>query len=113
MVARGQTNQEIAENLLLSVSTVKKHVRQIISKLGVSDRTQAAIRALESVLRPDQDATLDSFAGAGGRRGVLLVTQRIPHGRRDPSTRHLVLEDHSYSVPSPMPSAPYRRIFVS
>ena len=65
MVARGQTNQEIAENLLLSVSTVKKHVRQIISKLGVSDRTQASIRALESGLRPDQDATLDSFAGAG------------------------------------------------
>ena len=56
LVARGQTNQQIAENLLLSVSTVKKHVRQIISKLGVSDRTQAAIQALELGLRPDRDA---------------------------------------------------------
>ncbi len=54
-VARGQTNQQIAENLLLSVSTVKKHVRQIISKLEVSDRTQAAIRALELGLRPERD----------------------------------------------------------
>jgi DNA-binding NarL/FixJ family response regulator len=55
LVARGQTNQQIAENLLLSVSTVKKHVRQIISKLGVSDRTQAAIRALELGLRLERD----------------------------------------------------------
>ena len=55
LVARGQTNQQIAENLLLSVSTVKKHVRQIISKLEVSDRTQAAIRALELGLRPERD----------------------------------------------------------
>jgi DNA-binding NarL/FixJ family response regulator len=55
LVSRGQTNQQIAENLLLSVSTVKKHVRQIISKLGVSDRTQAAIRALELGLRPERD----------------------------------------------------------
>jgi DNA-binding CsgD family transcriptional regulator len=54
LVSRAQTNQQIAENLLLSVSTVKKHVRQIISKLEVSDRTQAAIRALELGLRPDR-----------------------------------------------------------
>ncbi len=55
LVARGQTNQQIAENLLLSLSTVKKHVRQIISKLDVSDRTQAAIRALELGLRLERD----------------------------------------------------------
>lgn len=55
LVARGQTNQQIAENLLISVSTVKKHVRQVISKLGVSDRTQAAVRAIESGMRPDRD----------------------------------------------------------
>jgi DNA-binding NarL/FixJ family response regulator len=55
LVARGQTNQQIAENLLISVSTVKKHVRQVISELGVSDRTQAAVRAIESGMRPDRD----------------------------------------------------------
>jgi DNA-binding NarL/FixJ family response regulator len=47
LVARGYTNQQIARTLLISVSTVKKHVRNVISKLGVSDRTQAAVRALE------------------------------------------------------------------
>jgi DNA-binding NarL/FixJ family response regulator len=47
LVARGYTNQQIARELLISVSTVKKHVRSAISKLGVSDRTQAAVRAVE------------------------------------------------------------------
>jgi DNA-binding NarL/FixJ family response regulator len=47
LVARGYTNQQIARKLLISVSTVKKHVRNAICKLGVSDRTQAAVRAVE------------------------------------------------------------------
>ena len=47
LVARGYTNQQISRYLLISVSTVKKHVRNAISKLGVSDRTQAAVRAVE------------------------------------------------------------------
>jgi len=47
LVARGQTNQQIAENLVVSVSTVKNHVHRIIRKLGVSDRIQAAILAIE------------------------------------------------------------------
>jgi DNA-binding NarL/FixJ family response regulator len=47
LTARGRTNQQIAHELLISVSTVKKHVQSIISKLGVSDRTQAAVRAVE------------------------------------------------------------------
>jgi len=47
LVAKGQTNQQIAENLLISTFTVKTHVQRIIGKLGVSDRTQAAVRAAE------------------------------------------------------------------
>src|SRR5215208_5600164 len=45
-IAQGRTNRQISEDLLVSVSTVKKHVHQIITKLGVSDRTQAAISAI-------------------------------------------------------------------
>jgi DNA-binding NarL/FixJ family response regulator len=48
LLSQGQTNPEIAQNLLFSVSTVKAQVRSILSKLGVSDRTQAAVRAIES-----------------------------------------------------------------
>jgi DNA-binding NarL/FixJ family response regulator len=47
LMARGHANQQIARELHLSVSTVKKHARNIILKLEVSDRTQAAVKAIE------------------------------------------------------------------
>ncbi len=47
LVAEGKTNAEIAHQLFISVGTVKVHVERIIDKLGVSDRTQAAVRAVE------------------------------------------------------------------
>jgi DNA-binding NarL/FixJ family response regulator len=50
LLAQGMTNREIAAQLTLSVGTVKIHVEHIIAKLGVSDRTQAAVRAVESGL---------------------------------------------------------------
>src|SRR5215218_4168049 len=50
LLSKGQTNPQIAQNLLVSRGTVKIHVQHIISKLGVSDRTQAAVRAIEAGL---------------------------------------------------------------
>ena len=47
LLTKGQTNREIARELTVSVSTVKIHVEHILDKLGVSDRTQAAVRAIE------------------------------------------------------------------
>jgi DNA-binding NarL/FixJ family response regulator len=47
LLAQGHTNREIAQNLVLSSGTVKVHVQRIIRKLRVSDRTQAAVRAIE------------------------------------------------------------------
>ena len=47
LVARGATNQEIAESLYISKATVKSHLIQICNKLGVSDRTSAVTTALE------------------------------------------------------------------
>ncbi len=47
LLSQGQTNPQIAQNLMVSRGTVKIHVQHIISKLGVSDRTQAAVRAFE------------------------------------------------------------------
>jgi DNA-binding NarL/FixJ family response regulator len=48
LLSQGQTNPQIAQNLMVSRGTVKIHVQHIISKLGVSDRTQAAVRAIEA-----------------------------------------------------------------
>ena len=47
LLAQGQTNREIARALTVSMSTVKIHVEHILAKLGVCDRTQAAVRAIE------------------------------------------------------------------
>jgi NarL family two-component system response regulator LiaR len=55
LVARGRTNQQIARSLLISVSTVKKHVRNITFKLGVSDRVQAAVKAIALGLPHDEE----------------------------------------------------------
>jgi DNA-binding NarL/FixJ family response regulator len=44
LTAQGYTNQQIARALFISVSTVKKRLRGVASKLGVSDRTQATAR---------------------------------------------------------------------
>ena len=45
-VALGKTNQEIAAELIVSATTVKTHIQNILQKLNVSDRTQAAVVAL-------------------------------------------------------------------
>jgi DNA-binding NarL/FixJ family response regulator len=47
LVAAGKTNPQIAAELHLSPATARNHVEHILRKLGVSDRTQAAVHALE------------------------------------------------------------------
>jgi DNA-binding NarL/FixJ family response regulator len=49
-VARGRSNREIARALTLSEKTVKTHVSSILGKLGVQDRTQAALHAVRTGL---------------------------------------------------------------
>lgn len=46
LIAEGLTNKEIARRLDISPATVKAHVERIIGKLGVADRTQAAVLAM-------------------------------------------------------------------
>jgi DNA-binding NarL/FixJ family response regulator len=46
LLARGLSNAEIANRLFLSKGTVRNYVSAILAKLGVSDRTQAAVLAL-------------------------------------------------------------------
>lgn len=44
-IGEGMTNQQISEELFIGVKTVKTHVSNILGKLGLSDRTQAAVYA--------------------------------------------------------------------
>lgn len=48
LIAEGKTNKEIARSLDISPATVKVHVERIIGKLGVADRTQAAVLAVKT-----------------------------------------------------------------
>ncbi len=47
LIADGKSNQEIADELFITLKTVKTHVSNILSKLEVSDRTQATIYAFK------------------------------------------------------------------
>ena len=50
LIARGESNADIARSLTISVKTVRNHVSNIFSKLQVADRAQAVIRAREAGL---------------------------------------------------------------
>lgn len=47
LMVRGMSNDEIGSHLTIAASTVKFHINHILSKMGVSDRTQAVISALK------------------------------------------------------------------
>jgi NarL family two-component system response regulator LiaR len=55
LIAEGMNNREIAEKLFISDKTVKTHVSNILSKLHLDDRTQAAIYALRHGLTSDKN----------------------------------------------------------
>jgi LuxR family maltose regulon positive regulatory protein len=52
LIAAGQRNQEIADELVISLATVKRHISNLYGKLGVSHRTQAIARAQDVGLLP-------------------------------------------------------------
>lgn len=58
-LARGRSNQEIARILVISEPTVRTHLANILSKLHLADRTQAAIYALQHQVVPLSDALED------------------------------------------------------
>jgi NarL family two-component system response regulator LiaR len=55
LVAKGMSNKEIAEKLIISEKTTKTHLSNILSKLHLADRTQVAIYALRKRLVPMND----------------------------------------------------------
>lgn len=54
LIARGRSNPEIARELYLSVETIKTHARTLYRKLGVANRTQAALEASRFGVAPPE-----------------------------------------------------------
>jgi DNA-binding NarL/FixJ family response regulator len=52
LIASGMSNKEIARELVMTERTVKGHVSNILGKLGLQDRTQAALYAVRHGLAP-------------------------------------------------------------
>jgi NarL family two-component system response regulator LiaR len=106
-LARGRSNREIARSLSVTEETVKSHVSSILAKLGLADRTQAAIYALQHHLVP-LDQALESLprpAVVGGAARLYLADVLLrpylhgadrPH-QAFPERSELVLDPHRHA----------------
>ena len=70
-LASGSTNREIADRLIVSVATVKANLEHIFAKLGVRDRTEAAVRGVELGLVGQPQSRPDDAATGNGRRAEI------------------------------------------
>ncbi len=69
LIARGHSNAEIAEAFVISEGTVKTHVKRVLSKLDLRDRTQAASFAYEiGFVQPGDTASADVPTPIDSRR---------------------------------------------
>jgi DNA-binding CsgD family transcriptional regulator len=71
LLARGLSNREIAERLVISPRTVGNHVEHIYAKIGSSGRATASLFAMQHGLLPDDGSVDGAVASglAGARRG--------------------------------------------
>jgi ATP/maltotriose-dependent transcriptional regulator MalT len=79
LVAQGDSNQEIATALVLSVETVKRHMGNILSKLQARNRTQAVAQARTLGLLADEPEVGSVFHG-----GVTIELKRVRYAHRAP-----------------------------
>ena len=91
LIARGMSNQQIVDRLVISPKTVRNHVSNIFSKMQVRDRAEAVVRAREAGLggeRP-RDAAVPAAIGTRGpmTAGTLDPEDRRRRRDRPPSSR--------------------------
>ncbi len=113
LVASGASNKQIAQQLVISLNTVKVHVRNIFGKIGVASRTEAALYAIraglvrmpgESVaVAPDEDALpLDEPDDGGAAAEIATAPASAPPAAEG-------IEPTSSPVVSAPPAQPRRR----
>ena len=89
-LAQGRSNREIARALRVSEKTVKAHVSSVLAKLGVQDRTQAALFAVRHEHGDEQGARLKPARlvrpGSGDVGSVSTAQQSVQNGTTDGTT---------------------------
>ena len=56
LIADGFTNRQISSSLSIRESTVENHIHHIYTKLGISNRAQAVLRAFQIIIVPQTDS---------------------------------------------------------
>jgi NarL family two-component system response regulator LiaR len=85
LIARGLSNQEIAERAFISPNTIKSTIRSAYNKIGVRSRTQAVLWALANGFQPDTERTIDrALADVVPTRDVALAVPQRPRQPRTP-----------------------------
>jgi hypothetical protein len=82
LVAHGRSNQEIADELVISERTARTHVSHVLRKLQLTSRTQAALVAVREGLLPPGTAPRPP-APAPGNKNQLSERERAPRARSD------------------------------
>jgi DNA-binding NarL/FixJ family response regulator len=67
LITQGLSNKEIAEKLVVSVNTLKSHIRQAYRKIDVTTRSQAVSWAITHGFAPPDENSLESSASVGAR----------------------------------------------
>lgn len=73
LMVQGMSNREIAGAHMVSEQTVKNHIRSILSKMKVSNRTQAALIASRHIWSPSGIETEENPAAVGLKRNILRM----------------------------------------
>lgn len=111
MIATGAKNSQIADGFVISENTVKSHVKQILKKLAVANRTEAAYRYIEwyGQPRPGPAEGLDSEAQAPAAHmaAASAVRAKVADTPKDDRVRLTLQDGQSLDVPLLEPVSSY------
>jgi DNA-binding CsgD family transcriptional regulator len=119
MIATGAKNSQIADGFVISENTVKSHVKQILKKLAVANRTEAAFRYVEWYGQPRpaaeraEEGDSEAHPPAAHMAAASAVRAKVSGAPQDDRVRLTLQEGESMDVPLLDPVANYLEIGVS